>query len=225
MHHPNGVVPLPEWVDGSLGDVAKSVNIAWYSWSGDAREVEHLYSTFLYRVDAARKAGGYCQELSPAGHREETIFSHSIHRAGFKLIVTPRARTWHLRQSSGGIRTHTDTSMWERDEVIFQEYLRTIGQVVEKEHLCILDSGIGDHLLFRGLLVDEFKRKYPDRKWLLAVCYPEVFDNIPNVRIISIAEAKIVVGDKYIDYSLFEYGWHHGNGRHILDVMREFYDR
>jgi hypothetical protein len=177
------------------------------------------------RVSSARKAGGYCRNLSPAGHREETMLTHSMFRAGERLIVTPTAKTWHLRQSTGGIRSFTDTSLWEHDEVIFQEYLRTVGQVKNDQHLCILDSGLGDHLLFRGLLVDEFARKYPDRKWLLAVCYPEVYEGIPNVTMISIAEAKLIVGDRYLDYSLFEYGWHHGNGRHILDVMREFYTK
>ncbi len=223
VHHPGEIVALPNFVDGSLGDVTRGTNLSWYSWNGGPRETEHLYSTFLYRVESARKAGGYCKALSAAGHREETMFSHSIKRAGYSLVVTPNAKTWHLRQPSGGIRTFTDTSLWERDEVIFQEYLRTVGHVKEDQHLCILDSGLGDHLLFRGLLVDEFMRKHPDKKWLIACCYPEVLDNIPNVTIISIAEAKLIVGDKYSSYSLFEYGWHHGNGRHVLDVMREFY--
>ncbi len=226
VHHPGGVVPLPDFIDGSLSDVTKGLNIAWYQFNGGPREVQHLYSTFLYRVDAARKAGGYCRNLSPISHREETIFSNSIQRAGYKLIVTPNAKTWHLRQPTGGIRSFTDASLWEHDEVIFQEYLRTVGHVgSENEHLVILDSGNGDHNLFRGLLVDEFQRKYPDRKWLIACCWPEVFENVPNVRIISIAEAKLIVGDRYQSYSLFEYGWHHGNGRHILDVMREFYSK
>jgi len=226
VHHPGGVVPLPSFVDGSLNDVTKGVNIAWYQFNGGAREVAHLYSTFIFSVRAAREAGGYCKELSPAGHHEETMFTNSIARAGYKLIITPNAKTWHLRQGTGGIRSFTDTSLWERDEVIFQEYLRTVGHAgLNGEHLCVLDSGLGDHLLFRGLLVDEFARKHPDRKWLLAVCWPEVFEGIPNVRIISIAEAKLIVGDRYQDYSLFEYGWHHGNGRNILEVMREFYTK
>lgn len=225
VHHPGGVVPLPDFIDGSLSDVAKGLNIAWYSWDGPARSVEHLYSTFIFRCDSARKAGGYCRNLSPISHREETMLTNSIFRTGDKLIVTPRAKTHHLRQPTGGIRSFTDASLWEHDEVIFQEYLRTVGQTTESEHLVILDSGNGDHNLFRGLLVDEFQRKYPDRKWLIACCWPEVFENVPNVRIISIAEAKLIVGDRYQSYSLFEYGWHHGNGRHVLDVMREFFGK
>jgi len=139
--------------------------------------------------------------------------------------VTPNAKTWHLRQGSGGIRSYQDTSLWDHDEVIFQAYLKTLGYSKDDHHLCVLDSGLGDHLLFRGLLVDEFMRKYPDRKWLLAVCWPEVFENIPNVTVISIAEAKIMVGDRYSEHSLFDYGWHHGKGRPMLEVMREFYLR
>ncbi len=223
VHHPSGVVPLPDFVDGSLADVTKGVNIQWYQFDGAPRSVDHLYSTFLYRVEHARIAGGYCKELSAVGHREETIFSNSIKRMGSSLIVTPKAKTWHLRQNTGGIRSYSDASLWQHDEVIFQEYLRTVGQAQKDTKLIVADMGLGDHLLLRALLVDEFKRKYPERHYTLAVCYPEAFEGIDNVTIISIAEAKLILGDKYSSYSLFEYGWHHGNGRHVLDVMREFW--
>jgi glycosyltransferase involved in cell wall biosynthesis/SAM-dependent methyltransferase len=224
VHHPGGVVPLPDWVDGSLNDVTKGVNMQWYQFNGGPQEASHLYSTFIFRIDAARKAGGYCRNLSPAGHREETMFSNSIHRAGYKLIVTPNAKTWHLRQPTGGIRSYSDGSLWDHDEVIFQEYLRMIGVPKgEEEHLVILNSGLGDHLIYRALLVDEFMRKYPERKWLLSVCYPDVFEDIPNVRIISIAEAQIMVGDREMEYNVYHWAWQNNKQGSIVDTMREFY--
>lgn len=224
VHHPNGVMPLPEIVDGSLDDVTRGLNLAWYSWNGGPKETAHLYSTFLFSVAAARKAGGYHLNLSPVGHREETIFTHSIKRAGYKLICTPYAKTWHLRQGSGGIRSFSDGSLWQHDEQIFQEYLKTVGQSMPDTKLAILDSGCGDHLIFRALLVNEFKRKWPDRKWQLAVCYPHIFEDIDNVEIISIAEAKLIVGDKFTEYNLYDWAWRNNKtNQPVVDTMREFY--
>ena len=224
VHHPGGVFPLPPDVNGTLADIAHETNVQWFSWTNAWKEVEHLYSTFLYSVEAARKAGGYPRELSVIGHREESWFSIAIRRAGYKLIVTPYAKTWHLRQSQGGIRSFPDTSLWEHDELIFQEYLKTVGQVSGNEKLIVADMGLGDHLLLRALLIDEFSRKYPDRKWTIACCYPETMEDIPNVKIISVADAKLLVGDRYPEFSLYQYCW--DNDKHnqpLVQSMREFW--
>lgn len=223
VHHPVGVIPLPAHVTGGVEDIARGTNVQWFQWNGGPREVEHLYSTFLYRVEAARKAGGYPAELSVVGHREESWFTVRMRQAGYKLIVTPAAKTYHLQEPTGGIRSFSDGSLWQHDDQLFQAYLKSIGTVPQDSKLVVLDVGLGDHLLFRGLLVDEFARKYPDRHWTLAVCYPEVFDGVPNVTIISIAEAKLIVGDRYEDYSVYAYAWNNGKTGHILDTMREFW--
>jgi hypothetical protein len=188
-----------------------------------SREVEHLYSTFLYRVDVAKKAGGYPLNLSIIGHREESWFSIQLKRAGYKLIVTPYAKTWHLRENSGGIRSFSDTSLWEHDEQLFQAYLKAIGHVQPDSKFVCLDCGLGDHFLFRALLVDEFKRKFPDRHWTLAVCFPDVFEDVPNVTLISIADAKLILGNQYDRHSIYAHMWERDHKGHVLDAMREFY--
>jgi len=224
VHHPGSISPLPNGVDGSLNDVAMGLNIQWFDFNGGPREVSHLYSTFLYSVDAARKAGGYPKDLSKIGHTEETIFSHQIHRAGYKLIVTPNAKTFHLREEKGGIRSFNDGSLWEHDERIFQEYLKAWDVAPVDSKLVVLDCGTGDTLLFRGLLVGELMRKHPNRQWVLAVCYPQVFDDIPNVTLISIADAKRLIGDRWEDFSLYAFAWKYGKDeQHILETMREFW--
>lgn len=224
IHHPGGVTPLPANVDGSLNDIALGVNVQWFDLiPTGAIEVEHLNNSFLYRVSAARKAGGYPRNLSVVGHREESIFSHNIKRSGKRLLVVPCAKAYHLRQSTGGIRSVSDTSLWAHDEEIWQQYLGSIGRDAPDAKMIVADMGLGDHLLLRALLIDEFSRKFPNRKWTIAACYPETLQDIPNVSIISIADAKTIIGDRYGEFSLFEYGWHHGNGRHVLDVMREFW--
>lgn len=205
VHHPGAVSPLPEFVDGTLRDVQAGVNMQWFDFNSYPREVEHLYSTFLYRVEAARKAGGYPKGLSTIGHREETIFTHSLKRAGYKLLVTPYARTWHLRESSGGLRSFTDNSLWEHDEKIFQSYLNEWGVGGKATKVIVLDCGIGDHFAFLSVL-PKIREAHPDKDLVLAVCFPSVFDG-QDVKLISIADAKNMLGERYDDYSIYKHLW------------------
>ena len=185
------------------------------------KEVEHLYSTFLIRVSAAREAGGYPTELSSVGHREETILTHRIHRAGFKVLLTPDAKTYHLQESSGGIRSFTDHSLWEHDEQIFQGYLKAWNVNLESTKLAILDCGLGDTLIFKACF-NELQRRNP-RKWVLAVCYPSVFEGMNDVSVISIADAKVLVWHKFEVYLLYAWMWKNNWSRSLVDAMMEFY--
>lgn len=186
---PNAQGPRPSFITGKIEDIYNPFNVQWYRWGGEPEEVDHLYSTFLYRVDAARKAGGYCKELTPVGHREETMFSHSIKRAGYKLLVTPHALTWHLREGTGGIRSYTDGSLWARDEQVFRKKMNEWGVVPRQYEVIVLDNGIGDHIVFRSIL-PEIMKKHADKKIVLAVCYPEIFEKCEGVTLASIADAK-----------------------------------
>lgn len=223
VRQPGSTDAPPAFLDGTLKDIDAGLNLAWYKWRGSPREVQHLYSTFLYRVEAGKRAGGYPTSLSTVGHREESIFSHSIYRAGFKVIITPDALTYHLRQSDGGIRSFSDPALWERDEAIWQSYRKEWGLDGAKPNkLIVLDAGIGDHLLFKGIWA-ELNRRHPEQSYTLALCYPEVFNDIPDANIISIADAKQIVGDRYDSYSVYKWAWQNNWKGSIVDAMLEFY--
>jgi hypothetical protein len=194
VHDPKSVSPRPSFVTGRIEDILNPFNLQWYQWSGSPEEVDHLYSTFLYRVDAGRKAGGYSRALSPVGHREETMFSHQIKRAGYKLLVTPDALTWHFRESTGGIRSYTDGSLWAQDEQVFKAQLAEWGVRLREHKTVVLDNGMGDHIVFRSIL-GEIIAKNPGHRMILSVCYPEVFEGDPRVTLCSIADAKAAFGD------------------------------
>lgn len=205
VHHPGHVQPLPDYLSGALQDAGMG-SIQWFNWNGGQREVDHLYSTFLINVVAAKAAGGYPRELSNVGHREETIFSHRLKRAGYALIVTPHALTWHLRESSGGIRSYADQSLWQHDEEVFQSYLKEWGMDNGKPtKLVTLDCGVGDHWAFRSIL-PKLKEIHADKELILAVCYPEVFKQ-DGLKLISIAEAKQILGPRYDESSIYKQLW------------------
>lgn len=203
IHHPGNVRELPESVDGSLRDVSEGCNIQWYAWNGSVRETEHLYSSFLYRVEAARSAGGYPTGLSRVGHREETLFTHAIVKAGWRVRVTPYAKMWHLREATGGIRSVGKQEMWEHDEQVFQRQLTEWGIKLAPRKVIVLDCGLGDHFAFKSVL-PQIRAKHPDLT--LAVCHEEVFVDT-GIPMISIADAKLRLGDDLSEYSPYKWMW------------------
>lgn len=194
VHDPKSISPRPSFVTGKIEDILNPFNLQWYQWGGPPEEVDHLYSTFLYRVEAGRKAGGYCRMLSPVGHREETMFSHEIKRAGYKVMVTPNALTWHFREGSGGIRSYTDGSLWAKDEKVFQVKLAEWGVVPQEYKFAVLNSGLGDHFMFKAIL-PELIEKNPGKRIVIANCYPEVFKGVEGITMATIGDALAAFGD------------------------------
>jgi hypothetical protein len=194
VHDPRSVSPRPKFVSGKIAEILLGMNVQWYDWNGPAEEVDHLYSTFLYRVAAGKKAGGYCKALSPVGHREETMFSHEIKRAGYKLLVTPDAKTWHFRESSGGIRSYTDGSLWAKDEEVFRGKMRNWGVTPTEYKFVVLNNGIGDHFMFKSVLPQLISQNR-GKKIVMATCYPEVFKDCAGIEQCSIADALAAFGN------------------------------
>ena len=216
---PKVMNPLPALASSKMEDIYLGINPQWFRQTG-TKEVDHLYSTFLYNREAA--PDGYCTELSMVGHREETIFSYSIKRNGFKLVMNSGAITWHLREPSGGIRTQTQSALWEHDEAIFKRKLFEWGIKPREVKVLVLNSGLGDHLCFSNI-VPELKVKYTDKRLVLAVCYPEVFKD-SDIEVISIAEAEMTVGKQACDdQSVYKWCWDRDWKGSLLDAYRGLY--
>jgi hypothetical protein len=84
--------------------------------------------------------------------------------------------------------------------------------------VCVLDCGIGDHYAFKNIL-PELRKKY--KKITLAVCFPDVFFDEPDVELISIAVAKNLMNiDPYNIYiRMDEWKWNKG----LTDAFRKLY--
>lgn len=162
-------------------------NLQW-SPSPDTsiQEVDHLYSSYLYRRGVAKYELG----LSPAGFREETLHTFAIKRAGCKILLEPRAVTHHFPGQTGGIRSYPP-EYYEADEKLFHAQLTEWGVHSEPVKICILDNGIGDHVIFKSIIPD-LKKRYD--KLLIASCYPELFAD-DHVDQISISEARLRYGN------------------------------
>jgi len=202
-----------------IEDIYLGLNIQWFKWEG-IKEVDHLYSTFIYRKEVAEQVGGYCMELSKIGHREETIFTYTMKKAGYKLLVDSSAVTWHMKAEQGGIRSESNASMAQHDESIFRTKLQEWGVTPKDIKLCVLDCGLGDHLVFKKLL-PELKNKYSNI--VMAVCYPEVFEDDKNdITLISIANAQQMLNID--EFNLYKYLWENVNRKMTLEqAYKELY--
>jgi GT2 family glycosyltransferase len=191
----------------TLVDINRRPNIQWAK-GNDIIEVEHLYSSFLYRSNIV----DYNLDLSSVAHREETIFSHRLFRAGYKLLVDRSAVTYHYRNPEGGIRTETDTTLWQQDEEIFRKELEKWGY-----RFIALSHGLGDHLAFVNILPKIMKKC---EKLVLFCAYGEVFDDINNVIARPLAEAE-TFGCKEI--STYEWMTRYNWKRSIVEAYEKIY--
>jgi len=190
-----------------LLDINRAPNLQWTKGEG-LYEVEHLYSSFLYRTNIV----DYCLELSKVAHREETIFTHRLFRAGYKLLVDRSAITYHYRNPEGGIRTETDKTLWEHDEQIFRNEMTRWGY-----KMIALSHGLGDHLMFVNLIPELLKRC----KTLVLFCvYGEVFMGLPNVVCLPLQDAaSFGVKETGVYEWMTKYHWK----RSMLKAYEELY--
>lgn len=106
-------------------------NVPWpyicrYPEGTKPRSVEHLYSSYLYRVEVAEAIGGYCKLFSQIGHREESDFSYRFWLAGFQLRIHPEAIGYHFSAPNSGIRSidiNEKNALAETDHKIYSRRL------------------------------------------------------------------------------------------------------
>jgi GT2 family glycosyltransferase len=176
-----------------IEDIFIGLNIQWMEkHSQKIIDVDHLQgSTFLFRKEAGKH--GYDSRLSKVGHREETIFTHEMKRAGWRLSVLTDVKTWHMRYGAGGIRSQNEAKFFEQDEKVFYEYLKKWKVPIAKIKVIPLDGGIGDHYAFRSTALPAIKKKYFDHRIIIGACYPEIFEEDVGIEIVSLAESCMLV--------------------------------
>lgn len=162
----------PRNVSGKIENINVEPSIQW-GVIPEIKEVEHLHCSFLYRAGIV----DYNLALSKVAHREESLFTYQLHQKGYKLLVVPNAITWHAKSSTGGIRSDNVKELYDQDEKIFQNITG-----VRDKTIVVLDSGMGDHIVFKRVLKDI---KNP----LVFSCYPEIIEGK------SIGEAIEMFGD------------------------------
>jgi glycosyltransferase involved in cell wall biosynthesis len=191
---------IPVHAKNKITDMS-APNIQWFKWEG-VELCDHLYSCYLYRKGVAK----YDLTLSNKANREETIHSHLIKRAGYKLLVNAGAVVHHFRSEIGGIRSDNNIQDYDNDEKIFQSYLNE-WNVQSDTKVCVIVGGIGDHYAYKNIL-PELRNRY--KKIVVGACYPDVFFDEMDIELISIEDAKERFGsiDKFNIYRrMDEWNW------------------
>jgi len=222
----NGVrIPFAE-TSGKIQDVYTKAGLQLAEDGNGLFEAEHLHCSFIYN----RTLGvNYHDSLSVVGHREETIFSHRLWRAGYKLIVDLDHEVYHSKAPSGGIRTGTQ-EMFESDELKFAEELASFPvltpQINQDNFYAYLNCGIGDHFIFKNAVLKELI-KNENKKITLFCCYPDVFFDIPNLDIKSIEEGNKTFTEeqrnKFNVYEHMERNGYKNTNKHIEIAFKEIY--
>ena len=186
---PQSGVPIPYDLPstGLIDQIDAEPNIQW-GYITQAKPVQHLHCSFIYRAGVH----DYHLGLSRVAHREETLFTYGLHQKGYVNMVVPSANSWHLKNPQGGIRSETKHEMFQHDEHVFRNMLG-----LRDKTIVVLDSGMGDHVVFSHVLKDI---QNPE----VFSCYPEI---VPGR---SIAEAHYLFGnlDQWSIYKkMIDWGW------------------
>lgn len=206
-----------------INDLNLGINVQWNYNKEEPKiiEVDHLQgSTFLYR----RAAGchGYELKLSRVAHREETIFTYEMKRAGWRLLVISGVNTWHMRYGSGGIRDHNIKFLFDSDEALFQKKLAEWKVKPYNYKFIYLNCGLGDQYVFKSIL-PEIIEKYKNTKIVIGVCNPKVFWDIsyPNVHITTLSEVKSFINED--EHSIYKFMFHKNWNKPVADAFRALY--
>jgi hypothetical protein len=218
---PKTISYLPPDVTPTLEGIGR--NVQWYfHHSKDLIEAEHLYSSFIFKKEAGH--GCCCLDLSPASHREESIFSHEMYRRGWKLLVNPQALTWHFRQPKNGIRTFENSpQFWAFDEKVFQFKLKEWGY--EEPKLIYLDNGKGDHIMFKTIL-PLLKEQFKQKRIIISACYRELFEDEKDVEIVSLDKGKdlcALFNKNLDDFNIYKFCTDKNWTGHLIEAFMEMY--
>jgi GT2 family glycosyltransferase/predicted SAM-dependent methyltransferase len=212
----------PPIASNNIEHIYWGLNIQWYEHeTKDLILVDHLYSSFLYNKNAAIESGGYTKEL-PIGFREETILTYGLKRNNYNLFVIPNNITWHFNNPEGGMRPK-DTSVFSTCEDIFRKKLKEWNINAKYLKLIVLDNGIGDHYCFKNI-IPELKNKFEKtHDIIIACCYKDVFFDMPDLKLISISDARSIMGVDIDKLNIYAWCEEHSWKGSLLDAFRELY--
>jgi GT2 family glycosyltransferase len=87
-------------------------------------DVEHLYSSYIFRPELLNSIGGFPAGLSAIGFREETCGLYELYLQGYKLKIVTKAIGYHWHESTGGCRSvqgEVARKLYARDDQIFKD--------------------------------------------------------------------------------------------------------
>jgi glycosyltransferase involved in cell wall biosynthesis/SAM-dependent methyltransferase len=97
-------------------------------------DVQHLYSSYMYRPELVASVGGFPSDLSSMGYREETVPIYALWLQGYDLRIVTGAYAWHYNAGEGGLRSvspEAAKSMYQADELLFLKRIAQLEAAVD----------------------------------------------------------------------------------------------
>lgn len=188
--------PPHELIRTDIESVKWGSNIQWHIGLKDKMyEVQHLYSCMMYKREAGlaspypvkgkfKDRNGKYIRISRVGHREETIFSHGIYHAGWRLVV--RTDTVMLHYASNSRYNPRNKKYFDNDNYVFDEISYMRG-VKFKEIVPIpAMNGIGDQYELLRIL-PEILDKYKDKLVIIGTSFKDIFNDYIDKNLIIVS--------------------------------------
>jgi len=123
--------------DGSINTLLPSAQYYKYPDDVETRDdIEHLYSSYIYRPELIYLVGGFPRDLSNVAFREETLPVYETKLQGYKLKIVTKAIGYHYNEMSGGCRSNDPKmvkEMYERDQAIFIDKIKELKKKYNKK--------------------------------------------------------------------------------------------
>ena len=98
-------------------------------------DIEHLYSSYMYRPALLNSVGGFPSGLSSVGFREETYGLYELYLQGYKLKIVTKAIGYHWWEPHGGCRSvqgEVAKKQYEKDNRIFASKIAELQKKYKK---------------------------------------------------------------------------------------------
>jgi len=143
-------------------------------------------------------------------------------KAGHKLLVNREALTWHLRMGVGGIRSHSDASLWARDEAYFKLLCEQWDVKPMERKWINMDGGRGDHYMFR-MALPHIKEANPDVLLTVASAFPECLEGETGIDIMSVQDGIMSCGN-FQELNIYRWCMVNKWDQSLVEAFKEIYE-
>lgn len=102
----------------------------------ERNDIQHLYSSYVYRPELLKSVGGFPTGLSAIAGREETLPLYELWLQGYKLKIITKAVSFHFCEQWGGCRSvdrHKAGEMFLKDNAEFEKRVKKLQEKYKKK--------------------------------------------------------------------------------------------
>jgi len=229
--NPNAIMPLPEHASAKIEDFYNSFNIQLgLHKTLEPKSVDHLHSSFVYRTKASSP---YETNMSKTSFREDTLFSYTMKKNSYELLVDPELIIYHFQMQDGGCRSDSTRAQdIANDELIFKKKMEEFGIKFTNFKVIFIPHGLGDNVVMRNIIKD-FMNKYNNYDKIIIgtsfkdAAWQDIDKEYNNIQVLSVQEAATILMQNRIDpssLSIYNFMGKNNWKESMEEAYRKLYD-